>query len=56
VVGELHRDRVLGGAVDHVVVREDVAAGVDDEARARRLALLRAAERVERVVGLLDDL
>ena len=33
LVGELDRDRVLGRAVDDVVVGEDVAGGVDDEAR-----------------------
>ncbi len=56
LVGELHSDRVGRGAVDHVVVGEDVAAGIDDEARAGGLAALRAAERVERVLGLLGDL
>ena len=50
-VGQLHREPL--GAFDHVVVGQDVAVGVDQEAGAgaapRRVAA--ATARVERIVG-----
>ena len=57
VVLELDADAVGAvGALDHVIVGEDVAGVVDQEARPGRDAAFLRGEQVERILHLLDDL